>query len=141
MKKIMYLVLFVAVSACATAEVNRAGKENSRPVKEVSVNKGTNTAVVKVSLDENGIPSIDTDPVIVKEGQRVVWVGPAEMTIKFPKGTPFSKSKLPTRDAVINMKIPKQKKWAKDEEFKEFKYDVIVGKHILDPVFIVKTGF
>ncbi len=134
MKNIIYIVLLAVISACAIAE-----KPN--PIKDLTVNRGTNTAVVKVSIDENGMPSIDTDPLVIKEGQRVVWVGPSEMSIKFPGKTPFSKGKLPTRDAVINMKVPKQKKWAKSEEYKKFKYDVVVGDKVLDPVFILRRGF
>lgn len=134
MKRLMYLGLLVIVSACAVAE-------KVDPLKELSVNRGTNTAVIKVSLGDDGMPSIDTDPLVIKEGQRVVWVGPAEMDIRFPKTTPFSKGNLPTRNAVINMKIPKQKKWGEKEEYKKFKYDVVVGKKVLDPVIIIRRGF
>lgn len=139
MKKIYFIIFAVLFSACANTEVVKAEVEYGKL--PPNVNKGTRTAVVKVSLDKKGMPYIDTDPVVVKEGQRVVWVGPTDMSIKFHAETLFGKEGLSTRDAVINLKIPKQNKWSDNERFKKYKYDVVVGDKVLDPIFIVRRGF
>lgn len=132
MKKIIYVVAAVMLAACA----------NANKVEDVfSVNKGTETAVVKVSLDDKGMPFIDTDPIIIKEGQRIVWVGPVDMEIRFMKNTPFTKRNILTKNAVINALIPKLPSWGKEEKERKFKYDVVVGKSVLDPLIIVRRGF
>ncbi len=130
-----FLIVFCSLLfwGCSSTEIGKAH--------DLSVNKGTNTAVVKVLLDADGMPVVDTDPVVIEEGQRVVWVGPTDMAVRFGKKNPFGKEKLSTRDAVINVKVPKSKSWGKDEQYKTFKYDVLVGDQVLDPIFIVRRSF
>ncbi len=129
------LVLFTLLGVGACANTTSSGKN------ELSVNEGTGTAVVKVLLAKDGTPFVDTDPIVVKEGQRVVWAGPTKMEIKFIKGSPFKSSDFSTRNAVVNLKVPKQKMWATGEEYKEYKYDVVVNGVVLDPILIVRGSF
>ncbi len=132
------LVTFFVVLGLSACTGNLTTKED---LSVVSVNEGTNTAVVKVLLAKNGMPFVDTDPIVVKEGQRVVWAGPSKMTIEFKKDSPFKNASFSTRNAVVNKKVPKQEKWEEGEEYKEFKYDVIVDGVVLDPILIIRSSF
>ncbi len=131
MKNLVFIIVAFLIVGCNKGAVRQ-------DVTTLSVNEGTNTAVVRILLAKDGTPFVDTDPIVVNEGQRVVWAGPTDMSIKFPKGSPFSKDDFNTRNAVINNKVPKLKSWAEAEEFKEFKYDVIVGGVVLDPILIIR---
>ncbi|MFL0804062.1 MAG: hypothetical protein K6L81_10095 [Agarilytica sp.] len=136
MKKIICCILIVLVSACANTE-------KREDVKRSSVNKGTDTAVVRVSLDKKGMPYIDIDPVVIKEGQRIVWAGPTTMEIVIQEGQLLTGDDLSTDDAVINLKTPvlSKKVWLESERYKKFKYDVRVGDVVLDPIIIIRRSF
>lgn len=131
--KIVSVFFVVLLAACA---------HSSGPKLDdvISVIRGTKTAVVEVSIGDDGMPSVKSESVVVKVGQRVVWVGPEDMTVQFPKGSPFKNAKLPTRNSVINMLVPKQR-WKDKEEEKTFKYDIVVNGKVLDPFLIVRRGF
>lgn len=131
--RFLSLVLVVILAACTHAEEKKL-------VDVFSAIKGTKTAVVEVSIGDDGMPSVKNDTVLVKVGQRIVWVGPEDMTVKFPKGSPFESAKLPTKDSVINMMIPKQR-WKSDEKEKTFKYDIVVNGKTLDPFIIIRRSF
>lgn len=131
--KILSVLFVVVLAACAHSS-------DSKLEKVLGVIKGTKTAVVEVSIGDDGMPSVKNDSVLVKVGQRIVWVGPEDMTIRFPKGSPFKNAKLPTKNSVINMLVPKQR-WKEKEEEKKFKYDVIVNGKVLDPFLIIRRGF
>lgn len=131
--KILSVFFVVVLAACAHSSNGKLGDI-------LGVIKGTKTAVVEVSIDDKGMPYVKNDTVLVKVGQRVVWVGPESMTIKFPKGSPFKNAKLPTKNSVINMLVPKQR-WKEKEEEKTFKYDILVNGKVLDPFIIIRRGF
>lgn len=128
--KILPAIFVLALASCASA----TGGDVVRAI------KGTKTAVIEVSLDDAGMPVVSAKSVEVMEGQRVVLVGPFDMSVRFPKGSPFDKVKFSTKNAVVNLIVPKQK-WEKDEKTKTFKYDVLVGKKVLDPFLIIKRSF
>ncbi len=136
MKNIIFVLFLFAVSACAN---NTSQEKTSRS----SVNKGTDTAVVKISIDKKGMPYVDVDPVIIKEGQRIVWVGPTEMQVIIQEGDVLSEEDLATKDAVINLKthVLDEKLWDEKERVKKFKYDVVVKGVVLDPVIILRRSF
>lgn len=134
MKIISLIMSVILLSACAYAQETKSPDCDCNGEITQAI-PGTNTAVVKVSLDETGMPQVDFETVVVEWGQRIIWVGPQEMSIRFPKGSPFDETKLSTRDAVINRVMPKQK-----EKEIEYKYDVIVGDKVLDPRMIVRGG-
>ena len=106
----------------------------------VSVVQGTQTAVVVVAVGSDGMPVVKSTTVEVEEGQRVVWVGPKNMEIRFGNGTPFKASKLVTDNAVVNVEVPRLK-WEKGEKVKKYKYDVVVDGKVLDPFLIVRSRF
>ncbi len=132
------IIMMLVVCAGVLASCSQVKREVDP--KETNVIKGTETAVVNVSLDEDGMPSINIDTVVVKEGQRVVWVGPKDMVVRFPESSPFKEKQLSTRDAVINEVVPSQS-WKGAETTKRFKYDVVVGGKVLDPFLIVRRSF
>ncbi|VUD64232.1 hypothetical protein TDB9533_03272 [Thalassocella blandensis] len=116
--------------------------QNSKLTKEDydSPIKGTDTAVVQIGLDEEGMPFVENDSVVVTVGQRIVLVGPFEFSIRFPKGSPFEEDKYQTRDAVMNFIVPLEL----EEQMKKkradrlvFKYDIIAGDKVLDPMMII----
>jgi len=132
-KKIGVYIFAILVAACAQANKDRPDCQC-----EDGAIEGTDAAVVKISLSRSGMPKVNIETVVVEVGQRIVWVGPDEITIRFPNGSPFDVDKLVTRDAVINRVVPAPtskhfKEYGKDK----FKYDVIVGKQVLDPFMIV----
>ncbi len=104
--------------------------------------KGTNTAVVRIMLDQRGMPSVAEETVVIKSGQRVVWVGPKEFSIIFPEGSPFEQDEFRTDDAVIKAEVPRNsdKRILKGEKKIKFKYDIRVGDMVLDPhVIFIET--
>ncbi|TQV86074.1 hypothetical protein FKG94_00495 [Exilibacterium tricleocarpae] len=124
------------MTGCATVKGTSSGTNNA-PVGGTLA--GTDTAPVRISLDKEGMPQVDIETVVVKVGQRVVFVGPTEFTINFPEDTPFDRQKFETGDAVINLVIPQRVKRKFQQNIQEikFKYDVIVGDKVLDPHMIV----
>ena len=101
--------------------------------------KGTDTAPIRISLGRDGTPRVDIATVVVKVGQRVVFVGPEEFTIDFPQDTPFNSKRIDAENAVINLVVPEQVRGKAQSGAKtiKFKYDVIVNGKRLDPHMIV----
>ncbi len=131
------LVLFCLLSwGCASTASDRKLLEETydRPI------KGTDTAVVKVGLDKNGMPFVENDTVVVKVGQRIVLVGPVKFQIRFPKGSPFAEDRFEAKDAVMNLVVPREieKAFKKQKADKlVYKYDIIVDDVVLDPRMII----
>lgn len=132
MLKILSVISMIFVGGCATSP-----EAKDDVVDAVQVIRGTSTAVVEVSVDKDGMPSVKNQYVEVEESQRVVWVGPDSMEIRFVKNSPFKDKKLDTKNSVVNAVIPRQK-WGKSEKKATFKYDIIVDGKVLDPFLIVK---
>ncbi len=101
--------------------------------------QGTNTAVVEIALDKNGMPTVFSETIKVEIGKRVVWLGPEEFVIEFPEESPFKENKLFTQNGVINEIIPEEafEYFSKQERFKKFKYNVIVRDQVLDPYLVI----
>lgn len=62
MKNFLFLSIVLFITACSSHKVNSVGNSVSDVCDcdgKGTVNKGTNTAVVKVFLDNNGMPYID----------------------------------------------------------------------------------
>lgn len=75
-------------------------KKKCRPV------PGSNTAVITISVDEQGnpLPSV-TELLQLKPGQRIVFTGPEEFVIFFKdQKTPFKKSEFKSKDGVVAVK-------------------------------------
>lgn len=102
--------------------------------------KGTDTAVVRIGLDEKKMPFVENKAVVVTVGQRVLLVGPEEFSIVFPEASPFADRKYETRDAVMNFVIPEYLQTVikkKGVDYLVFKYDIVVGDAVLDPYFVI----
>lgn len=132
MKKLLCLLFAFAISGCSGS---MAAKETCDCIDEGMVLPGTNTAVVRILLDSNGVPKVSAEKVVIEVGQRIVWVGPGKMEIKFPEGSPFKERVLKTDNGVINRVAPTQR--FKGSE-KSFKYDVVVNGKVLDPFIIIR---
>ncbi len=133
MKKLLGVLIAVVVfTGCSGAA---AVKDSCDCADEGVVLQGTNTAVVRISLDGNGVPRVSAEKVVVNVGQRIVWVGPEKMEIKFPEESPFKERVLKTDNGVINRVAPEQKFKGKE---KRYKYDVVVNGKVLDPFIIIR---
>ena len=138
MKNTLLILAALMLAACGAAESDKPAQSGDGRVLEGGVIQGTDTAVIAIGVREDGMPEVLVDPIIVKEGQRVVWAGPESMTIRFPEKTPFDKNSISTQDAVVNAVVPRLQS---DEKQEEFKYDIIVNGVVLDPVMIVRKQF
>lgn len=109
---------------------------------------GTNTAVVGVFLDKDGVPKETVKEVVVHPGQNVLYAGPDEFKIVFKnRKTPNGEVDNSSVDGVVLIKIPEdifeRKEFA--EEFKEnksleFDYSIWVnGKEYDPPIRVVPT--
>lgn len=114
--------------------------------KIAAVLPGTNTAVVGISLDKNGMPKEQFSEVVLAPGQKVLFAGPDEFTIIFKdKKTPNRKIENPSSSNVVVIQIPngilEQREFA--EEFRRagevrFRYGIRVKDKELDPTIVIK---
>lgn len=118
------VLMFTVLAADAEKKEKRKGK----------VLKNTKTAVVEISLDETGMPVVNYDEIELKTGDRIIFVGPEDFEINFPKKSPFKVKKLMAQSGVINVKIKKRK----NKKGKvNYKYDIIHNDKVLDPDLII----
>ncbi|MCE3252816.1 MAG: hypothetical protein K0Q67_1836 [Cellvibrio sp.] len=131
--KVFLSVIFVLhVSGCAVADCK---PEVGR------VLPGTNTAVVGIFLDKDGIPKETVKEVIVHPGQNVLYAGPDEFKIVFKnKKAPNRVVSNSSKDGVVLIKIPKNIFERKEfvEEFRKnnslvFDYSIWVNGKEYDP--------
>lgn len=107
---------------------------------------GTNTAVVGIGVDKNGIPFVAAKEIIVAPGQQILFAGPDEFTVTFKnKKSPNRKIDNPSRGGVVKIDVPaevfEQREFV--EEYRKsgqlsFNYGVIVNGKELDPTIIIK---
>lgn len=115
--------------------------------------KGTDTVAVLITVKKDGMPQVNKETVTVKPGQRLVFVGPSEFTLRHrddflynvvsQKNNSRSANKrdgvdeeISTADGVINLQISEEySRILKEKELDEItiKYDVIVNGVALDP--------
>ena len=129
------LFLLVVMSACTHVG---AQTHHTSPI-GVAID-GTDTATVKIALGKDGVPKVSVDPVILKPGQRLVFIGPTNYQIEFPDGSPFGQTKFSTDNAVINLELASQRKSSRryDElKISQFKYNVTVEGKVLDPYIVL----
>ncbi len=135
-------VLFgaVAFAGCSAVSTEIASHHTVYPM------KGTNTAVVGIGLDKQGIPFVAAKEIVVEPGQKIIFAGPDEFTVVFKnKKSPNRKIDNPSRAGVVKIEVPseifKQSEFV--EEFRKngqlrFNYGVIVNGKELDPEVIVR---
>lgn len=132
-KGLLIFLVFFSMSACASNSAKP--NDGERFVRDIKI-----PATVKVLLSEKGMPVVDNDAVVLDDGQKMVWVGPENMVVRFPKGSPFKVEKLKSRAGVINIKAERMD-WKKGELLREYKYEVIIGDIVLDPILIRRRHF
>lgn len=107
---------------------------------------GTNTAVVGIGLDKDGVPYLMAKEIILAPGQKVLFAGPDEFVVVFKnKKSPNRKIDNPSEAGVVVIDVPsgilEQREFAeeflKNKEVK-FSYGVRVNGKELDPDIIVR---
>lgn len=107
---------------------------------------GTNTVVVGVGIDKNGIPKETFKDVVVYPGQKVLYAGPDEFSIIFKnRKTPNRKIVNTSVNGVVLIKIPEDILERKEfvEEFRKnnelvFDYGIKSNGKELDPPMIIR---
>jgi hypothetical protein len=132
-------MLLLGLSGCAVSECK---PEIGRAL------PGTNTAVVGIFLDKNGVPKETVKEVLVHPGQNVLYAGPDEFKIVFKnRKTPNRVVSNSSKDGVVLIKIPndifKRKQFV--DEFQRnkslvFDYSIWVnGKEYDPPIRVIPT--
>lgn len=107
---------------------------------------GTNTAVVGIGVDKQGIPFVAAREIIVEPGQKILFAGPDEFIVTFKnKKSPNRKIDNPSRSGVVKIEVPSEileqrefvEEYRKNGQLK-FNYGVIVNGKELDPEIIVR---
>lgn len=107
---------------------------------------GTNTAIISVSVDSEGMPVVRDTEVLVKPGQKILFAGPDEFSIVFKnKKSPIGQIESHSLNGVVVVTIPETifehkefvEEYRKSNELR-FNYGVRVGNKELDPTVIVK---
>lgn len=107
---------------------------------------GTNTVVVGIGIDKDGLPRETVKDVVAYPGQKVLYAGPDEFSIIFKnKKTPNRKIENASVNGVVVIKIPEdileRKEFA--EEFRKnnqvvFDYGIKANGKELDPPLIIR---
>lgn len=137
--KLVLVLSFSVLSGCSAVDC--------MPEKDTAyVLGGTNTAVVGVSVDKDGIPEGAYKKIIVNPGQKILFAGPDKFLIFFKdKKTPNRQIENVSSKGVIVIGIPdgllEQREFI--EEFRKtgqvaFSYGIRVGNKELDPIIIVR---
>jgi len=108
--------------------------------------KGTNTAVVGIGVDKQGIPFVAAKEIVVEPGQKILFAGPDEFIVTFKnKKSPNRKISNPSRAGIVKIEVPVEiflqsefvEEYRKNGQLK-FNYGVIVNGKELDPEIIVR---
>lgn len=138
--KLTLIVVFTALAGCSSVnyEPDKLRTGYALP--------GTNTVVVGIGIDKNGIPKETFKDVVAYPGQKVLYAGPDEFSIVFKnRKTPNRKVENASSNGVVIIKIPKdileRKEFA--EELRKtnqivFDYGIRSNGKELDPPLIVK---
>jgi hypothetical protein len=108
--------------------------------------QGTNTAVVGIGVDKQGIPFVAAKEIVVAPGQKILFAGPDEFIVTFKnKKSPNRKINNPSREGVVKIEVPGEIFLQSEfvEEYRKsgqltFNYGVIVNGKELDPEIIVR---
>ena len=134
--------VLAVLSGCASID---CGPEKLRTGYALS---GTNTVVVGIGIDKNGIPKETYKDVVAYPGQKVLYAGPDEFSIIFKnRKTPNRKVENKSSNGVVVIEIPKDILERKEfiEEFRKnnqlvFNYGIKANGKELDPPLIIRRG-
>jgi hypothetical protein len=109
---------------------------------------GTNTVVVGIAIDKNGIPKETYKDVVAYPGQKVLYAGPDQFSIVFKnRKTPNRKVENTSSGGVVVIEIPVDVLERKEfvEEFRKnnqlvFAYGIKANGKELDPPLIIRRG-
>lgn len=135
-------IVLMAVCGCASTNSNHSQLRTGYAL------PGTNTVVVGIGIDKNGIPKETYKDVVAYPGQKVLYAGPDEFSIIFKnRKTPNRKIENPSSRGVVVIEIPKDILERKEfvEEFRKnnqlvFDYGIKANGKELDPPLIIRRG-
>jgi hypothetical protein len=140
--KLTLIFVFAALAGCASVDCEPDKLRTGYAL------PGTNTVVVGIGLDRDGIPKETFKDVVAYPGQKVLYAGPDEFSIIFKnRKTPNSKVENASVNGVVVIQIPEdifeRKEFA--EEFRKnkqlvFDYGIRANGKELDPPLIVKKN-
>ncbi|RYY04710.1 MAG: hypothetical protein EOO53_01925 [Gammaproteobacteria bacterium] len=107
---------------------------------------GTNTVVIDVSLDNNGIPQQNYKEIELLPGQTALFAGPDEFIIIFKnRKSPDNKIEYTSENGIVKIQISEEilKESEFIEEFRKngflrFDYGINVNGKELDPPMIIR---
>lgn len=136
--KLMSVVFMVLCVGCSVSN----GGSNKKVFYAL---KGTDTAVVSVSLDASGMPRDNVEKLILHPGQKVIYAGPDEFDIFFKnRKSPSKTINYKSENGVVVIAIPSgildspefSDEYRKNK-FIRFDYGIRVNGKELDPPMIV----
>ena len=137
----LMLIIFTitTVSSCAAIDCRPDKLKTGRAL------PGTETVVVGISIDKNGVPQESYKDIVLYPGQKVVFAGPDEFSIIFKdKKTPNRQIENRSSNGAVQIKIPEKILEQREfvEEFRKnksltFDYTISVNGKELDPPMII----
>ncbi|WP_052417191.1 hypothetical protein [Cellvibrio mixtus] len=136
-----------SVDKSVVSAVDRGAASLTRAKLPVSTAlKGTNTAVVGIAIDKDGMPLETVREIVLKPGQRAIFAGPDDFQIIFKdKKIPEKKTLYRSANGVVTVDVPKdildrpefREEFAKTKQVR-FNYAIRIKDRELDPPFIIK---
>jgi hypothetical protein len=138
----------IAVVTSIITLLSACGTMDCKPQKPTTGHAlpGTNTVVVGISIDKNGMPQESYKDVVAYPGQTVLYAGPDQFSIVFKnKKTPNGKIENKSARGVVMIKIPEDifekrefAEEAKKFDYLTFDYGIRTNGKELDPPLIVR---
>jgi len=145
MRYLKFIIIFAVLSITGCAQLPCKCDEKSIGY----ALPGTNTVIVDVSLNADGVPQQNYEKIIVKPGQDVIFSGPDEFQIIFKnQKTPNTVIENKSSSGIVLIQVPVDVLEKKEfsEEFRRynyltFDYAIRVNGRELDPPMVVKRDF
>jgi len=139
----LYLLLIVILIVLIVAVIILYKRLNDAAIG--SILPGTNTVVINVSLDSNGIPQQNYSEIELLPGQTALFAGPDKFSIIFKnRKAPNHKIENESENGVVAIKVPddilKLPEFAEEYRkngFLRFDYAINVNGKELDPPMII----
>ncbi len=141
----LFTLLFIILVVLAITVVILYNRLNSKNSGTGYVLPGTNTVVINISIDNNGIPQQNYGEIELLPGQTALFAGPDEFLIIFKNAkTPVREIENKSENGVVSLKVPadilKQPEFAQEYRqngFLKFDYAINVNGKELDPPMII----
>lgn len=137
----LYLLLILIIVVLVILVIILSNKSKNQTTTIGSALPGTNTVVINVSLDSNGIPQQNYSEIELQPGQTALFAGPDELQIIFKnKKTPNDRIENRSENGVVAIKIPsgilEEPQFVEEyrrNHFLRFDYTISVNGKELDP--------